>query len=470
MSKEIFDRTLAAIGLIVAAPLIVLLGLLIKIESSGPIFFKHLRVGRNGKRFRMYKFRKMPHDLNAGPKISPKHDPRLTKVGRVLERLKLDELPQLFNILKGDMSFVGPRPEIPEIVRLYNAEQMKVLTVKPGLVGPNQIVWRNEKNLLPGALSNVEAYYIAHILPEKITRDLRYIDEANFFLDLKYIVLALGASLFEPLKLAHFFRRKHDIFRLAVDLGLCLIAFAAALLIKYDSSLSASLQQQTIYVLPVLLFWQLTAFVFLEVYHQDWKFASQEDWVAIIKTVLFAAILTAVVIYPVWRLRFPVSVLILHAILCIGVLGGTRLLQSYLRQKISGAKARPKKNIIIYGANAEGELLLRRIHADLGPRGYPIGFLDADPGRRGAKIHGLEVLGDSYDLPLLKELYAVDEIYIATHETMHDDLQRLLHLCEQLQVKYQFVATTFAKEKIRFAGMGANTPYAELDARVATAS
>ena len=130
MLKEIFDRTLAVVGFIAVSPSILVIGLLIKLESSGPIFFKHRRIGKNGKAFWMYKFRKMDDNLNVGPKISPKYDARLTKVGRVLERLKLDEIPQLINIIKGDMSFVGPRPEIPEIVELYTLEQNRKYVIR----------------------------------------------------------------------------------------------------------------------------------------------------------------------------------------------------------------------------------------------------------------------------------------------------------------------------------------------------
>ncbi|MGH7451064.1 MAG: sugar transferase, partial [bacterium] len=379
MIKEIFDRTLAAMGLLFAAPMIALLGLLIKLESAGPVFFKHLRVGRNGRLFRMYKFRKMPHRINAGPKISPKHDPRLTRVGKVMDRLKLDEIPQLFNILKGDMSFVGPRPEIPEIVNLYNAGQRKVLTAKPGLVGPNQIVWRNEKNLLPDNVCDIEIYYVEHVLPEKLARDLRYVEEANFFLDLKYLVLAFGATIFEPLKPIHFIRRQREIFHLAFDLGLCLLAFTAALLIKYELQISGSLLRQALDVLPILFFWQMTAFVFLDVYQQVWKYVSRTDVLVIMKAVSFAAVLTGAIIYPVWRLKFPVSVLILYAVFSISFLGGVRLVQGYLKPEHARAKGRPKKKIMIYGANAEGELLLRRIFANLEPGGCPIGFLDDDP-------------------------------------------------------------------------------------------
>lgn len=449
MIKEIFDRTLAAIGLLVAAPIIVLLGLLIKLESAGPVFFKHLRAGRNGRLFRMYKFRKMPHRLHAGPKISPKHDPRLTRVGKVMDRLKLDEIPQLFNILKGDMSFVGPRPEIPEIVNLYDAGQKKVLAVKPGLVGPNQIVWRNEKNLLPENVDDVESYYVKHILPEKLARDLRYVEAANFFLDLKYLVLAFGATIFEPLKPIHFIRRKREIFHLAFDLGLCLLAFAAALVIKYELQVSGSLLRQARYVLPVLLFWQMTAFIFLDVYQQVWKYVSRTDALVIMKAVSFAAALTGAIIYPVWRLQFPISVLILYTILSIVFLGGIRLVQSYLKPEHARAKDRPKKKIMIYGANAEGELLLRRIFANLGPNCRPIGFLDDDPQKRGDKIHGLPVMGNSSDLPLLKELYGIEEVYIAAEDSMNGDLQRLLDICVTLQLNCQFVATTFSTEKGR---------------------
>ncbi|MCI0696552.1 sugar transferase [candidate division KSB1 bacterium] len=449
MIKEIFDRTLAAIGLLVAAPMIALLGLLIKLESSGPVFFKHPRVGKNGRLFRMYKFRKMPHRLHAGPKISPKHDPRLTRVGKVMDRLKLDEIPQLFNILKGDMSFVGPRPEIPEIVNRYNAGQRKILAVKPGLVGPNQIVWRNEKNLLPDNVSDVESYYVKHILPEKLARDLRYVEEADFFLDLKYLVLAFGATIFEPLKPIHFIRRKREIFHLAFDLGLCLLAFAAALLIKYDLQIRPSLLHQAFGVLPLLLFWQMTAFVFLDVYQQVWKYVSRTDLLVITKAVLFAAALTGAITYPVWRLKFPLSVLILYAILSISFLSGVRLVQGYLKPERARAKGRHKKKIMIYGANAEGELLLRRIFANLGPSCCPIGFLDDDPQQRGDKIHGLPVMGNFSDLPLLKELYGIEEIYIAAEEHTNGDLQRLLDMCGALQVKCQFVATTFSTEKSR---------------------
>jgi FlaA1/EpsC-like NDP-sugar epimerase len=116
---------------------------------------------------------------------------------------------------------------------------------------------------------------------------------------------------------------------------------------------------------------------------------------------------------------------------------------------------------MIYGANPEGELFLRRILADLGPDGCPIGFLDGDPTRRGGKIHGLEVMGNSYDLPLLKELYGIEEIYIAASENGNGDLEHLLRLCGKLHVKHKFVATTFSTEEIRLSTQVAGEAYLE---------
>jgi FlaA1/EpsC-like NDP-sugar epimerase len=185
----------------------------------------------------------------------------------------------------------------------------------------------------------------------------------------------------------------------------------------------------------------------LGVYHQLWKYASMEDVVMIAKAVTFATLLASATIYAMGRLPLPVSILILHAILGVGFLASMRLGRHYfIKRKITGAKTQPRKKIVIYGANPEGELLVRRIFANLGPAGNPIGFLDADPARRGGKIHGLDILGDSYDLPLLKELYSIDEIYITPDENSNGDLQHLLRLCDQLQLKFQFVATTFSDE------------------------
>ena len=150
MSKRICDLMLAGVGLLLSWPLLLVLAVLIKLDSRGPVFFRQERIGKDGQPFQLFKFRTMVDNAcSLGPRLTQKRDPRVTRIGQILRWLKLDELPQLMNVLKGEMSLVGPRPEDPHFVRLYTPEQRAVLTVRPGIVGPSQILGRDELDLYP---------------------------------------------------------------------------------------------------------------------------------------------------------------------------------------------------------------------------------------------------------------------------------------------------------------------------------
>jgi lipopolysaccharide/colanic/teichoic acid biosynthesis glycosyltransferase len=192
MVKRVFDIVVALIGLIVLAPVFVVIAILIKLDSSGPAFFKGKRVGQHGKIFYMLKFRSMVVDApQKGPTITCKDDPRVTKMGRFLRKTKLDELPGLVNVLKGEMSLVGPRPEVPTWVERYTPQQRAVLNVKPGITGLVQIKYRNEEELLSGA--NLEAEY-SKIMNDKLNMDLGYVENRSFGLDL-YILAKTAVAL-----------------------------------------------------------------------------------------------------------------------------------------------------------------------------------------------------------------------------------------------------------------------------------
>lgn len=194
--KRGFDIVAASLGLIVASPLFALIAILIKLETPGPVFFRQDRVGRGGRRFRMWKFRKMPHDLKtAGPSLTRRHDRRLTAVGKFLERTKLDELPQLINVLLGEMSLVGPRPEVPKFVAYYPERWQTVLAVRPGIFGPNQLHFRNEAELFPSSCCDVEQFYVEHILPKKLTVDENYARRHSFIGDL-WILFRCALAVF----------------------------------------------------------------------------------------------------------------------------------------------------------------------------------------------------------------------------------------------------------------------------------
>ncbi len=157
-------------------------------ESKGGVFFKQVRVGKDGKPFKLIKFRSMyVNSDKKGLLTVSGRDSRVTKVGYFIRKFKLDELPQLINVLKGDMSLVGPRPEVPKYVELYTDEQKEVLSVKPGITDPASIKYRNENDLLADA-DNPEKFYIEKVMPEKIQISIDYIRKRNFFSDIKVIL------------------------------------------------------------------------------------------------------------------------------------------------------------------------------------------------------------------------------------------------------------------------------------------
>lgn len=178
-AKRAFDIVLASLFLILFSPLFILFGILIKLEGEGQIFFKHTRSGLNEKPFKMWKFRTMVNNADKiGPGLTAAKDPRITRIGGLLRRTSLDELPQLINVLKGEMSIVGPRPEIPEIVATYSKEQKRALTIKPGITGLSQVNGRDD---LP--------------VDVKVGYDIKYVDELSPVLDLKILLKTLPAVM-----------------------------------------------------------------------------------------------------------------------------------------------------------------------------------------------------------------------------------------------------------------------------------
>ena len=179
----------AALGLLVLSPVLLVCTLLVGLTSPGGVLFRQERIGKDGVPFTIYKFRSMRKD-NAGLKISTSRDTRITPVGRVLRKTKLDELPQLWNVLKGDMSFVGPRPEVREYTDLYTPEQRQVLLLRPGITGLASIRYRNENELLT-ASDDPNRTYIEEIMPAKLALDLEYIPRACVSYDIKLILETL---------------------------------------------------------------------------------------------------------------------------------------------------------------------------------------------------------------------------------------------------------------------------------------
>lgn len=195
--KRLFDFTLSLIGILGFSPMIILVAFFIKIEDFGPVFYMAKRVGLFGVTFTMYKFRTMIVNAEKfGPSSTSSDDKRITKTGRILRRLKLDEIPQLFNVLLGDMSIVGPRPEIKKFTDMFTEEEKAILSVKPGITDWASIWNSSEGEILDGTADPDKAY-LEIIRPEKIRLQLLYVKKNNFFIDLKIIFLTIQKLIFK---------------------------------------------------------------------------------------------------------------------------------------------------------------------------------------------------------------------------------------------------------------------------------
>ncbi len=199
-AKRAFDLVISAIGLIGTSPLWLFAAVAIKITSRGPVFHRAKRVGRDGEPFTLYKYRSMrPADRPATSGLTLSNDPRITFVGSVLRVFKIDELPQLINVLRGDMSLVGPRPEDPRYVAFYSAEQRRVLSIRPGITSPASVAYRNEAVLLNDLAESgrkpPEQVYLSEIMPAKLSLELEYLDQRSFWLDLRVLIRTFAALL-----------------------------------------------------------------------------------------------------------------------------------------------------------------------------------------------------------------------------------------------------------------------------------
>jgi lipopolysaccharide/colanic/teichoic acid biosynthesis glycosyltransferase len=186
--KRLFDIVASAAGLILLSPVMLLTALLIKLDSRGPVFFKQQRVGKGFRPFLIYKFRTMVEDApQRGSSITVGADPRITRIGRFLRKTKFDELPQLINVLKGDMSLVGPRPEVPRYVEMFRDDYEEILRVRPGITDTASLKYEDEAEIL-GRAANAEDEYIKHILPEKVKLAKDYVRRSSLMYDFGLIL------------------------------------------------------------------------------------------------------------------------------------------------------------------------------------------------------------------------------------------------------------------------------------------
>jgi lipopolysaccharide/colanic/teichoic acid biosynthesis glycosyltransferase len=364
------DIIIAGLGLVLLAPVFIVVAILVKVSSAGPVLYPASRVGRHGYPFKLYKFRSMY--LNAdgnGPGITLQNDPRISPLGRFLRRTKLDELPQLINVLLGDMSMVGPRPEDPRYVALYTSTQRQVLAAKPGITSPASLDYYDEETLLTG--ENWETIYCNKILPRKLSLDLAYLQRRTLWSDLILILRTLTTVVTGEKRVNSILRlRNRHLFILDV-IALVFIP-SLALALRLDSlNWWTRMGQALVFFTLVASLVKIAIFYQLGLYHRFWRYAGTGDLFrvliaiglsTIVLTLSFTAAHAALEQYGLAMFR---TVPLLDGLLTFLAIGGLRLglrgLYHWHRQRRGVVGGR---RVLVVGAGEASNMVVREMRAN----------------------------------------------------------------------------------------------------------
>ena len=424
--KRMIDLVLAVTGFIVAGPFMVFIAAAVWLDSPGPVIFPHERLGLKGKRFKLYKFRKFPPIWgNDGPAVTARNDVRMTRIGTLLERTKLDELPQLWNILRGDMTFVGPRPESPYFSHLFSGEYRELLDYIPGLFGPSQVRWRNEsESYLPE--EDPEVFYSSVLFNAKAKTDLDYFPRANVITDLRFIMQGVWVTIAGVVNWKRFFQTGFRI--VTIDLFLIACSWFIANIIRFAGIPSGANLTTLLLGLLIIPFAVALAMFLGGCYRYPLKYFA-----------LYDAIRLAAIVSLSWPIVFlllmifnrlisiylaPAEIFILITLLAL-----PRVIFRMRWDREQPITSSHGKQIVIYGAGRAGTAL----SGWLG-NGNMLGFLDDDPYLKGKVIGGKRVLGYESDMETIFRKYTVEEVWV-TFRPDDTKLARLEATCKRQNIR-----------------------------------
>jgi FlaA1/EpsC-like NDP-sugar epimerase/lipopolysaccharide/colanic/teichoic acid biosynthesis glycosyltransferase len=421
--KRLLDCVVAGIGLLVLLPASLAIALWIVLDSPGPVLFRQVRIGRGLRPFTILKFRTMRVDTDrGGALVTAEGDARVTRAGRWLRLTKVDELPQLLNVLRGDMSLVGPRPEVPRYVDLFRADYEEILRVRPGMTDPASLKYRHEAHLLAG-VADPEALYVERILPDKIRLARRYVTQASPLVDVQ-VLCRTAVSLFTGtpqagraatfpgsaslIRTALKYRR---VLVVAIHLALIVLTNYLAFWLRFDGAIPPPMLALFLQFLVPLVVIRAVTFVPLRLYEGLWRYTSIWDLRTIVSGVSLSSSLFFVLVYAALGVRgYPRSIYLLDALLLVCGMSGVRVAR---RVYAEVARAPSDRRVLIYGAGDAGEMVVRDMLRHPDSDYEPIGFIDDDPLKHGEHIHGIPVLGGRADLPRLVRAYQPSEILVA---------------------------------------------------------
>lgn len=444
MLTRLVDIIVSLVGLFLLLLMLPVIAVLIKLDSPGPVFYAALRVGRGGRLFKMYKFRTMYETpVPVGASLSPRGDPRVTEVGRWLRRLKLNEFPQFFNVLKGDMTLVGPRPETPDLAAHYPPEAQRIFSVKPGLVGPSQILGRNEEELYPRGVDPVK-FYVENLLPRKLQVDLAYIDRKSFWGDMGYLLKGAWVTVAGALSRQHLADNLTQILMLAGDILGCLGSFALAHFIRFGGFPANPSTQAFFKILPLTVMARIPLLYYFGCYQTLLRYLGLNDLRKVFKGVLLGTVLLVVlsfvsgaaIILESKSQAYSRSVFFMDYFILTVLLVGYRafLKSAYQRYKQGGDQKGDKKVALIWGTGERGLWCLRYLEQCQDPGYEVVGFIDDDPSLQHKRLDGYRVLGDHHHLETLIQLYHIQEIFLAASDMPPGRLERVQELCQRLNL------------------------------------
>jgi len=435
---RLVDSTLSALILLVCAPLIAVIALAIRLESRGPVFYRQERIGKDGKPFLLFKFRKMPKDLpKQGPMLTGRFDPRLTHVGRFLERTKLDELPQLLNILRGDMTLVGPRPEVRKFIPYYPEKWKTVLSVKPGIVGLNQVYHRNESELFPTDCSDIEEYYIRHILPDKLDIDIRYVERRGFWFDLWILLRAAWVTVFGTVTSRSLESYRIYFAILILDTCLAVASYILAYTVRFSAQIPVQ-DRELLYqmLVPVALIRALAFAVYETPRHVPGYFSVHEVGVVLRSVVIGSLGILGYAFLANLRAHSRAIFFIDSAFLVILLLG-YRWGWAWWKHRSGNSVGSPR--VVIAGVNHETVRIIETLQRTREKLVEIIGVVDTDATRRGHHIAGVEIIGLAGEMDLLLGVHHVDAVLMVRSALSDKIAERIKQICGDHNVKVSIV-------------------------------
>ncbi|HEY7526710.1 MAG TPA: SDR family NAD(P)-dependent oxidoreductase [Candidatus Limnocylindria bacterium] len=458
--KRLMDLALGGIALIVVLPVALVIALAVTLDSAGPVIYGARRVGRGGREFTMFKFRTMARGADAvGPGVTGAHDFRITRVGAFLRRTKLDELPQLLNVLAGQMALVGPRPEAPQYVALWTDDEHDVLRVRPGVTGPTQVAYIDEEEML--ATADPDAAYESELIHVKLAIDLEYVRHYALRRDVAILWRTVASIVSASERRSNRPRRRYTLGErlrsasagaLVLDAALAALAAGVAVGLRIDrNNILAAIATYWIFI-PMAALVRPVGFLLAGAYLRVWRYPTISDVALVVSSLAAGSVVMALGIFVVlqpWAfpgtVGFPRSAILIELLISVLVLGGIRIASRVRQEELDvtpSAVAGPPRPVLIYGAGDAGAGLAREMLRNRALRLEPVAFVDDDASKHGQRIYGVEVAGGGGDLPAIVLDREVSEVIVAMPRVSGDELRRIVALCETAEVPVRTLPAT----------------------------